>query len=383
MNKNYYKILGVSENSSQADIKAAYRKKAKECHPDAGGDENAFKEVSAAYEVLSDEAKRKQYDNELKYGKNPNLNEHMRGHGNFYGFDGFNPFEEFFNNINSNRRKQRQQNKKNIKGSDLRIEITLTISDIINGVSKKIKYKRNVKCSSCKGNGSKDGINIEKCQPCQGEGILIETHVTPLGHIRQEIICPNCGGQGERIKEKCNYCKGNGLTEKDETVDLTIPKGSINGTVLHAQNLGNESKGNFENGDLIIQIVEIKDEKFYREGLNICSDIFINIADAIIGNDDIEIEIPQGKVKIKIDPSTESGKILRLKKKGIVDINNANNVGDHLLYVNVFIPKKISKSDEELLQKIKVSDSFKPSDHKIKFLNGIFKKIKDYISLNH
>ncbi len=380
MTESHYDILGVQKTASPEEIKKAYRSLAKQHHPDRGGDAELFKKIALAYETLSDKSKKEKYDMELQYGSSSNRGGGF-GNGGFGDFNfNFNPFEGFFQNIK--KQQERAYQERSSKGEDLRITLNLTIFDIALGVNKKVKLTRRTKCGSCSGNGSKNGTELLSCVRCNGKGRVVEIVMTPIGHMHQESPCNSCGGSGKTIKEKCKNCNGDGLLHVEEVIDLNIPKGAMPGMVFKLDNMGNESRVNGKNGDLIVNVNEIKDEKFHRDNNDIYSDFYISLPDALLGSDNIEVDTVHGKVKIKIDPGTENGKLLRLRKKGIPTMSNPDQYGDHILYINIFLPKKINKNDEELLTKLRESESFKPAENKLKFYNGMFKKIKEFISLN-
>jgi molecular chaperone DnaJ len=375
--KDYYKILGVDKKASSEEIKKAYRKLAIKLHPDKNPDnpeaEEEFKKVTEAYEILSDEEKRSKYDNgELDFNGNQNFRNR--------GFHGFN-MDDFFQNFGFNSHRTRQNVQ---RGSDLRIKIPLTLKEIFTGVNKTVKIKRDIQCKECNGFGGKN--EPVACQDCGGQGFRVFHQQTPFGTIQQQVICQRCQGEGLTIVSDCNNCNGRGLVGMEDTVNFEIPPGAVNGVNLSLPNLGNEAKAKKNahsiNGNLIIEVVEIEHDTLKRDGINIISDVYINFADAVMGTDDLEIETIDGVVRIKIEPGTESGKLLRLRGKGLLDISQKGRIGDHLVFVNIFVPTQIEDDDIKALNKLKKSKVYQPSSEKTKISRGIFKKIQDYNSLH-
>ncbi len=340
MSKSYYEILGVDKNATQDDIKKAYRKKAIEHHPDKGGDENLFKEAAEAYETLSDPEKRKNYDMYGKSGSqrgNPfNMDDIFSQFGDIFGFD----FGGRFN------RQHRQK-----RGNDLRVKVSLTIKEIINGCVKKIKYHRQSPCEPCSGKG---GTDVSSCQSCNGTGQKMFIQQTPFGRIQQLAPCRDCGGEGSIIKNKCSTCHGHGTTSKEESIDINIPPGALNGVQLNIQGNGNHIKDGIP-GDLLIQIDEIPDPKFKRHEYNINCDEWISISDAVLGTD-IIVDSPTGTIKLKIPNGCESGKVFSIKGKGFPILSSNGHVynhGDLHIKVNVSIPKILTKEQRNLFEKLK------------------------------
>lgn len=370
--EDYYTILGVNKDASQDNIKKAYKKLVKIHHPDVGGSEVDFKKIAEAYEILSDVEKRRMYD--------------MRGQQPVGGFPGgFSSYDEMMANVfnqfgfdfgQSNRRSRSAE-----RGADIRINMSFTLSEIAKGVVKKIKYKRNYHCSHCRGSGAKDGSEFMTCNVCQGSGQQIHISNSPLGRMQTVSTCQGCKGEGRQIKEKCKNCQGNGVVNQDEIIDVSIPAGVSEGMSLELVDKGNYPKGSGPVGKLIIQITEEKHPELYRVNNHIHYDLFISIPDAILGNENIEIPIIDGRAKIKIEAGTENGKVLRLSGKGLPELNNTSVHGDMFVHVNVFIPKSLFEGDISKVEELKKSESFKVTNEKIQGIKGSFNRITEYKNL--
>ncbi len=360
MNKDYYSILGVSRGASESEIKKAYRKIALKYHPDKNPNnkkaEEKFKEAAEAYEVLSNKEKKEIYD---KYG-----HEGLKGQGGFQGGnvdieDIFNNFGDIFGGsgfgsfFGGNSGRSRRQTR---KGSDLRIIIKLTLSEIAQGVQKKIKIKRYTECKKCNGNGSKDGSALKVCNTCYGTGTVRKITNTMIGQFASETICNKCSGKGRIITSPCLACGEQGVTPIEELVTINIPAGLEENAHLVMHNMGNYPKGGGIPGNLIINIEEIPHPTLRREGNNIYCELHISFIEAALG---CEKEIPTifGKVKIKIKPGTQGGSILRLRGKGM---SNNYGAGEQLINIKVWIPEKLSKDEKEKLKALDNSNNFKP-----------------------
>lgn len=349
---DYYNILGVDKNATEEQIKKAYRKKAMEFHPDKNqGDPNAeakFKEAAEAYETLSDSDKRSNYDR-FGSGGNP----FGGGGGNPFGGHGFNmddifsQFGDIFGNRNSGRQQRRQA-----RGSDLRMKVVLNIDEILKGAVKKLKYKRNVKCTPCNGKG---GTDVVDCLVCNGQGQRIVVQNTPFGQMRTQTTCPDCQGSGKQIKHKCSSCKGDGTTLEDQVVDVEIPAGVSTGMQLSMQGFGNDIRDGVP-GDLYIIVEEAQDFSFKREVNNIIVEKTISVIDAICGAH-IKVSTPHGELPVYIEPGTEHGSSIRIGSKGIPDINYG--MGDLYIRISIKIPKNIELDEKFVLEKLKDSKNFR------------------------
>jgi len=353
MSKDYYSILGVDKNASEEQIKKAYRKKAMQFHPDKNpGDSSAeakFKEAAEAYDVLSDAGKKSNYD---RYGSADGNPYGGFGGGNpFGGGHGFSMDDIFsqFGDIFGNRGSQRQQRQS--RGSDLRIKVVLTIGEILKGCTKKLKYKRHMKCDPC---GGKGGSDSRECLTCAGKGRRIVVQNTPFGQMRTEMACPDCQGTGSVIKNKCGHCHGEGTQLKEQVVDVQIPAGVSTGMQLNMQGYGNYVRNGVP-GDLYVLVEEAHDFSYKREGNNIVVEKEISVIDAICGAT-VKTETPHGEMPVYIEPGTEHGRTIRISGKGIPDINYG--IGDMYIKIAVKIPKKIELDEKMILEKLRSSKNF-------------------------
>jgi len=364
--RDYYEILGVSKSATSEEIKKSYRMLAIKYHPDKNPDdpsaEEKFKEAAEAYEVLSTPEKRQRYDQFGHQGANGggfggggmNMEDIFSQFGDVFGGSG-SPFESFFGGGGSGRGRGVR------KGSNLRIKLKLNLEEIANGCEKKIKVKRQITCDDCNGTGAKNGA-VQKCTHCNGTGQVRKVVNTMLGQMVSATTCSHCNGEGTTITNKCTTCHGQGTVEKEETITIKIPAGVVDGMQLSMSGKGNMPPRGGVAGDLLILIEEIEDEQLKRDGLNIVYELYVTFFDAVFGTN-VEVPTVDGKVKIKIDPGTQSGKILRLRSKGLKDVNSYQK-GDQLIYVNVWTPQSLTKEEKELLSKLKDSESFKPNPGK-------------------
>lgn len=350
MSKDYYNILGVNKNSSDDEIKKAYRKKAMELHPDKNPDnpeaEAKFKEAAEAYDTLSNPEKKSSYDrygssgNPFGGGANP-----FGGQGHGFNMDDiFSQFGDIFGQRHN--RQQRQS-----RGSDLRIKVSLTIDEILKGANKKLKYKRQDNCSSCSGRG---GTDVRDCLPCNGSGQRTVIQNTPFGQIRQSATCPDCQGSGKNVQNRCGVCHGDGTVVKEQVVDVDIPAGVSNDMQLTMNGFGNFIR-NGTPGDLQIIVEEIRESYFTREKNNIIIEKTISVIDAIIGSV-VKVKTPHGELSVNIEPGTEHGKVYRLNGKGVPDIQYG--LGDIYIKISLKIPKKIDLDEKYTLEKLKNSKNF-------------------------
>ncbi|MFC5533093.1 molecular chaperone DnaJ [Rhodocytophaga aerolata] len=374
--RDYYEVLGVSKSANPDEIKKAYRKIAIKFHPDKNPDdpsaEDKFKEAAEAYEVLSNPDKKQRYDqfghqgvNGGGYG-NMNMEDIFSQFGDIFGGSG-SPFESFFGGGAGGGRRVR-------KGSNLRIKLKLDLQEIANGAEKKIKVKRHVTCDTCGGNGSKNGASLKNCTTCNGTGQQRKVVNTMLGQMVSTTTCGTCNGEGKIVTDRCDVCAGEGRVLQEEVIPIKIPAGVSEGMQLSMSGKGNVPPRGGVAGDLLIVVEEEEDPTLKRDGQNIIYDLYVNFADAALGTT-VEVPTIEGKVKIKVDPGTQSGKILRLKGKGIKDINGYNR-GDQLIHVNIWTPKQLSREETMLLERLRESPNFAPNPGKND--KGFFEKMKEF-----
>lgn len=332
---DYYEILGVDRNATQEEIKKAYRKLAIEHHPDKGGDENKFKEISAAYDVLSDSSKKSNYD---RFGTADG------SQGGFNMDDIFSGFGDMFGDMFGNRRNVKQ------KGRNLKIKVKLTFEEVLFGVNKKLKVKRRVMCEPCNG----DGGTTSKCTKCNGGGKVSFIQNTPFGQIRSETICEVCNGSGKTILKSCNSCNSNGYKEIDDVIEIDFPAGLSNGIEVSMRDKGDFIRGGLY-GDLHILIIE--DElgtRYNRKNGDIIISEKLNISDFVLGCKKI-IKYPSGDINIDIKPGTDVNTEVVFNSKGVPNIDgfgrNHGN-GKLIIKLDINIPKKISKREKELYNEL-------------------------------
>jgi molecular chaperone DnaJ len=339
----YYDVLGVDKSATPDEIKKAYRKKAVEHHPDKGGDEAKFREAAEAYETLSDDNKRREYD---MYGQNPN-----RGGFKAHGFsmeDIFSRFGDVFGGNPFGNFNQRPQQR---RGNDLRVHLSLTLDEIFRGVTKKVKYKRQQPCQTCKGAG---GQGEKACHGCNGFGRRNFVQNTPFGQISQTMTCNICSGTGKETVNNCNSCNGDGTFQSEEIVDITIPRGIMGGMTMNLQGHGNYIKGGIA-GDLQVLIEERVHHKFKRDGSDLHCEESITISQAVLG-DSMTLETFYGEQQIAILPGTESGKIIKVHGKGLPTIGNNGQtvgVGNLFVKVNIKIPKNLNAEQTKIFESLR------------------------------
>ena len=361
-------------------MKKAYRKLALKYHPDRNpGDKEAeekFKEAAEAYDVLSNPDKKSRYDQFGHAGvdgqggfggQGMNMNDIFSQFGDIFGdiFGGGGGFGGF-GGFGGGRGRQVR------KGSNLRIKVKLTLEEIDRGCEKKIKVNKHVPCSACGGTGAK-GNAKETCKRCGGRGVITEVRRTILGQMQTQTVCPECGGEGEIIKDKCQSCNGEGVVKGEEIITINIPAGVQDGMQLSMAGKGNAAPHGGVPGDLIILIEEIPHEEFERQDRNLLHNTFVTFGEAALGTS-IKVPTLSGEVKVKLDAGTPSGKVLRLKGKGLPDVNGYSR-GDLLVCVNVWVPKNLSKEEKELIEKLSGMPNMQPKPTKQE--KGFFDKMKD------
>ena len=376
--RDYYEVLEISKGATQEEIKKAYRKMALRYHPDKNPDdhtaEDKFKEAAEAYEILSDPQKKSRYDqfghaafqggagNGFHAG-GMSMEDIFDSFGDIFGDFGFGGFGQ------GSRRSGRRVN----RGSDLRIKVKLNLSEISKGAEKKVKVKKYISCESCGGTGAKDGDAYETCSTCRGSGHVTRVTNTFLGQMQTTTTCPACGGEGRIISQKCNSCYGEGIVPSEETISYNIPAGVSEGMQLKVTGKGNAARRGGINGDLLVVITEEKHPQLIRDGNDLLYNLYLSMPDAILGTT-VEIPTIDSKVKIRIDQGTQPGKILRLRGKGVPDVNGYGK-GDLLVSINVWIPKQLSKDEEKMFEKLRESPNFipKPDSNEKSF----FEKMKN------
>ncbi len=384
--RDYYDILGVSKNVDEAELKKAYRKIAMKHHPDRNpGDkaaEEKFKEAAEAYEVLNDKDKRARYD---RFGHAGVQNHGGRGgfrtgmtmdeifeqFGDIFGQGGSSPFDNFFGRGGRSRGRSQGQ-----RGGNIHIKVKMTLAEIASGVKKKIKVEKQAACSTCKGSGAKDSNSVTTCGTCRGEGQLRQIRDTFLGQMQTTSICPTCQGSGQVITAVCNSCKGKGRKPQKDVIEFDIPAGVAEGMQLSVRGKGHAGLKGGSPGDLIVTIIETPHEHLLRDGHNVIYELYLNFADAALGTS-VEVPTIDGTVKFKIPPGTQSGKIFRLKGKGLPSVQSYGK-GDQLIHTNIWTPKKLSSDEEALLKKLKKMPNFQPNPGKSE--KGFFDRMKDYFS---
>lgn len=368
--RDYYEILEVSKNATPEELKKAYRKQALRFHPDKNpGDkesEDKFKEAAEAYEVLNDPNKRSRYDQYGHAGMGNNGFGGFSGGGMsmedifshfgdiFGGGFGNDPFSSFFGGGGG--RRGRTVN----RGSNLRVKVKLTLEEIANGVEKKIKVNKFISCNTCQGSGAKGGSSYSACSTCKGSGHVTKVTSTFLGQMQTTTTCPHCGGEGQIITDKCTDCAGNGIVKGEEVIAIRIPAGVAEGMQLSMGGKGNAAARGGVAGDLLIQIEEISHDLFDRDGNHLHYEHFITFTDAALGTS-IEIPAIDGKIKVKIEPGLQSGKVLRLRGKGLPSVNTYEGKGDLLITVHVWTPKTLSKEEKTILEKLGKAANFQPA----------------------
>ena len=381
--RDYYEVLGIDKNASEADIKKAYRKIAIKYHPDRNpGDKEAeekFKEAAEAYNVLHDPQKRQRYDQfgfsgpfggEGGFGDfgatSMNMDDIFSMFGDIFGGHGFGGF-------GGGQRRPQQH-----RGSDLRLQVRLTLEEINKGVTKKFKVRKDITCSHCHGTGAEAGSNREQCQTCHGTGVITHTTQSIFGMMQTQGVCPTCGGEGTIIKDKCHECHGEGIVKGEEVVEIKIPAGVAEGMVVNVPGKGNAGRHNGVNGDIQVFIKEEPHDVFVRDGNDLIYNMLLDFPTAALGG---EVEIPTiegSKLRIKIENGTQPGKTLRLRGKGLPAVQGyGNGRGDLVVNISVYVPKNLSREEKDALIRFRDSDNFK-GDSQTK--ETIFQRFKNYFS---
>jgi molecular chaperone DnaJ len=379
--RDYYEILGVPKDADKTQIKKAYRKIALKYHPDKNPDdkeaEEKFKEAAEAYEILSNDDKRQKYDRFGHAGVGG-----AAGGGGFSGGgmsmeDIFSQFGDIFDGFggfgfggSAGSRGRRRVN----KGSNLRVKVKLSLKEVMNGADKKIKVKKYVSCDECSGSGAQSSSGHSTCQTCNGSGQVVRVQNTILGQMQTASTCPTCGGEGKIIKDKCTKCYGEGIVKGEEVVSINVPAGVSEGMQMKVSGKGNAARRGGVNGDLIVVFQEEEHPELIRDESDLLYSLHISFPEAVLGTS-AEIPTVESKVKIKIAAGTQSGKILRLRGKGLPSYGSYGK-GDLLVKVNVWTPQTLSKEEKAEMEKMLKSPNFKPQPGKEE-KTSFFDRVKD------
>ena len=385
--RDYYEVLEVPKTATADEIKKAYRKKAIQYHPDKNpGNKEAeekFKESAEAYSVLSDPDKRAKYDQFGFDGLNGasgfgggsgfggagmSMDDIFSMFGDIFGGGGFGGFRGFGGSRTRSRSGERKS-----RGSDLRVKVALTLEEINTGVTKKFKLKKLVPCQYCKGTGAKDGSAAETCPDCHGSGVVMRTQQSFFGMVQTQTVCPRCGGEGKIIKDRCPHCSGDGVVYGEEIVEINIPAGVAEGMQLSVEGKGNAGKHNGYNGNLLVLIEEVPHKDLVRDENDLVYNLLLTVPQAALGGA-IEIPTLDGAVKLKIEPGTQPGKMLRLRGKGLPELNSSRR-GDMIVNVSVYIPETMSKDEKAAMEKFQTSDHFQPTPS---IKEKLFRKFRSY-----
>lgn len=386
--RDYYEVLGVEKTATADEIKKAYRKKAIQYHPDKNpGDKEAeekFKEAAEAYDVLSNPDKRARYDQFGHAGMGGAAGGGFEGFGQGMSMDDiFSMFGDIFGGRGGGfgggfgfggggRSSQRKY-----RGSDLRVKVKLNLKEISTGVEKKFKLKKYVTCEHCHGSGAEGTGGTETCPTCHGTGSITRTQQSIFGMVQSQSVCPQCNGEGKIIKNKCKVCSGEGIVYGEEVVEVNIPAGVAEGMQLSVNGKGNAGKHNGVPGDLLVVIEEEAHPDLIRDENDLIYNLLLSIPTAALGGT-VEIPTIDSKVKVKIEPGTQPGKVLRLRGKGLPNVNSygySSGTGDLLVNVSVYVPETLSKDEKQALEKMQNSDNFKPN---MSIKEKIFKKFRNF-----
>lgn len=378
--RDYYEVLGVQRNANADEIKKAYRKAAIKYHPDKNpGDKEAeekFKEAAEAYDVLSNPDKRARYDQFGHAGMNG-----AAGGGFGSGFGGgfsmediFSQFGDIFGGHFGGFSSRGGGGRRVNRGSDIRVKVKLTLAEIANGTTKKLKINKYIACDKCGGTGAKDSSSYSTCSTCNGSGVVTRVENTFFGRMQTQGVCPTCGGEGKVITAKCDKCSGEGVVRGDEVVEIKIPAGVGEGMAVTVSGKGNAARRGGVNGDLLVMIEEERNPELVRDGNDLIHNLNLTVTTCILGG---EVEVPtiDGRAKIKIAPGTHAGKVLRLRGKGLPDVNGYGR-GDILIVVDITIPDSLTSEERHLVQKLSEQPHFKEAESVEK--QNIFERMKNF-----
>lgn len=378
--RDYYEILGVSKSASDEEIKKAYRKKAIQYHPDKNpGNKEAeehFKEAAEAYEVLSNSEKRQRYDqfghagvggaSGGGFGGDFSMEDIFSQFGDIFGghFGGFGGFG------GSSRGGQRVN-----RGTNLRVKVKLNLQEIAKGAEKKIKVKKTVACSHCNGTGAENGSSYSTCSTCRGTGAVTRVTNTILGRMQTQSVCPDCQGEGKKITTKCGHCNGEGILNQEEIITINIPAGVSEGMQLSMSGKGNAARRGGVNGDLLILVEEERHSDLIRDENDLIYNLLLSFPTAALGGT-VEIPTIDGRVKVKIEPGTQPGKVLRLRGKGLPSVNQYGT-GDLLVNISVYVPEALTRDERKTIEKMEESENFKTSPTLTKKMFERFRNLFD------
>lgn len=370
--RDYYEILGLEKGASKDEIKKAYRKLALKYHPDKNPDdkeaEDKFKEAAEAYEVLSNDEKRAKYD---RFGHSG-----MRGGQDYHSYNDINDIFSHFSDIfggggggsifddffGGGARQSQRRTTRGVPGSDLRISLHLSLEEIANGVNKTVKLKRYKTCETCGGSGAKDESSMGTCQVCNGTGEVRQVSRSVFGQFVNIAPCQNCGGTGQVVKDSCKTCMGDGRIYTEDQIKINVPAGVTHDSYMTMRNEGNAGKQGGPAGDLIVVFKEKEHELFRRDGDDIIYDLYLSYPEAVLGSD-VEVPTLNGRAKLKIEAGIQPGKFLRMREKGIKHLNSYG-AGDQLVKVNVYVPKKVSGKEKDLLNELAEMPNIKVPENK-------------------
>lgn len=348
MSKEYYELLGVSEDASQEEIKKAYRKKAKKYHPDSNSetaDEEKFKKINKAYDVLSDEEKRRKYDQFGKQGVEGHAGRgQRRAASNFQDL-----FEQIFGGGGMGGRGRGRS-----KGRDLRAQTTISLEEAYIGVEKTFELSRQAECEECNGTGGEDG-ETSTCTNCDGQGSVRQVQRTPLGRAQTVAECPECNGTGEIPENPCSECNGEGIVEKKETITVDIPEGVRDGQRVRLSGKGNATKGG-QNGDLYVYVNVEEHDSLERKDDDLFTTVKIGVGDAALGTS-VQVPTPDSEIQVEIPEGTQPGEVLRIKGKGMPSNNRFSRGGDLYIKVDVEVPEELNDEQREMMEDLRITDT--------------------------
>lgn len=366
--RDYYDVLGIKKDASDEELKKAYRALAKKYHPDVSKESNAeakFKEVQEAYDTLGDHEKRKQYD---QFGHNSPFGQGGAGFGGFEGFGG--GFSDIFSSFFGGGGQQRRDPSGPQKGDDLEKRMIISFEEAVLGTKKTIKLETEQACHTCGGHGGQTAKDVETCDRCHGQGYVHVEQRTILGNIRSQQACPKCGGRGKIIKNRCKTCNGSGRERITKDIEVKIPAGIDNNMSLRMPGYGEGGTNGGPTGDLYLRFQVRAHKVFKRDGDNIILEAPISFVQASLG-DTVDVPTIYGEVSLKIPAGTQNGTTLRMREKGVVNVNNGRK-GDQLVVITVEVPTNLSKEQETILRQFENADP-KPKERPWDKFKNLFK----------